>query len=174
MTLGDIDVKSGKLKKIYYDIPMIATWKSMTRLVLKHHPIQELLSHLDKLISEAADEQWFEKKYPRGFFKEDFKYPKRKSAIKLNLRNTKINKIINDNLKITDIAESYGLIIKKSKAICPFHADSDPSLSFSNKKNVFNCFGCHVKGDLITFIKMMEEKQRDDEKEREEDNEKGS
>lgn len=35
--------------------------------------------------------------------------------------------------------------------ICPFHVDKDPSLSFDNQKNVFNCFGCGAKGDIVEF-----------------------
>ncbi len=64
-------------------------------------------------------------------------------------------------LKISDVAVSYGLKIKKAKknqwkVVCPFHDDTDPSLSLSDEKNVFYCFGCHAKGDLIEFARKME------------------
>ncbi len=158
---GVVNQATGKVTKLYYDLPEISTWRSLTRLILKKYPIQQVLYHLDEALLEAADEQWINKKYPKGFFKEDFEYPKRKSVKKVNLHNSKVNNIINENLKITEVAKSYGLDIKKSKAVCPFHIDTDPSLSFSDKKNLFNCFGCHVKGNIITFIKMMEEKRND-------------
>lgn len=158
MIEGSIDLESGKLRKVYYETPSIAIWKSTTRLILREHPIQELLYYLDEALYEASNDQWLEEKYPKGFFKEDFQFPKRKTVKKFNLRNARVKKVIDENLKITDIARDYGIIIKKGKAICPFHIDTDPSLSFSDSKNVFNCFGCHVKGDLITFIKLMEEK----------------
>jgi len=139
-----------------------AIWFSLTRLMFKNFPTIEVYSLVEKASEEASDEQWFEHKYPKGSFKETWVYPKRKSVIKLNLKNARIRKQINDNLKITDVAESYGLIIKKEKALCPFHNDTEPSLSFSNEKNVFNCFGCGAKGDIISFIKKMENKKEND------------
>lgn len=36
-------------------------------------------------------------------------------------------------------------------ALCPFHEDSDPSMSLNLKQGGFHCFGCGEKGDLITF-----------------------
>ena len=157
MTYGTINQTTGKLTKLYYDIPAIAIWKSITRLILRRYPIQQLLGSLDELIAEAADKQSLEKKYPLGFFKEDFEFPKRKSVIKFNLKNARTRKQINDNLKITDVAKNYGLKLKGNKCVCPFHNDTDPSLHFTDDKNVFYCFGCKLKGDIITFIKKMEE-----------------
>ena len=37
------------------------------------------------------------------------------------------------------------------KAICPFHPDSDPSLSINNDTGLFRCFGCDAKGDVFQF-----------------------
>lgn len=64
---------------------------------------------------------------------------------------------LKDKIKITDIAKNYGLKVKGNMAICPFHKDTNPSLSLSNEKGVFNCFGCHAKGDIVTFVKMLED-----------------
>lgn len=36
-------------------------------------------------------------------------------------------------------------------AVCPFHGDTDPSLSVNLKSGGFHCFGCGEKGDLISF-----------------------
>ena len=36
-------------------------------------------------------------------------------------------------------------------AVCPFHADTNPSLAVNLKRGGFHCFGCGEKGDLITF-----------------------
>lgn len=38
------------------------------------------------------------------------------------------------------------------KALCPFHEDTKPSLSVNVGDNVFNCFGCGAKGDVIDFV----------------------
>ena len=65
--------------------------------------------------------------------------------------------LLKDKIKITDIAKKYELKVKGSMALCPFHDDKTPSLSLSNKKGLFHCFGCGVKGDLITFVKMLED-----------------
>lgn len=60
------------------------------------------------------------------------------------------------NLKITEIADRFGLEPKKSKMrLCPFHKDTNLSLSLSDEKGVFNCFGCGVKGNIITFNAML-------------------
>ncbi|MHB8156192.1 MAG: DNA primase family protein [Desulfocucumaceae bacterium] len=36
-------------------------------------------------------------------------------------------------------------------ALCPFHKDTDPSLSIDLKTGLFNCFGCGASGDTFTF-----------------------
>jgi len=65
--------------------------------------------------------------------------------------------LLKDKIKITDLAKQYGLKVKGNKAVCPFHDDKDPSLSLNNKKGVFHCFGCNVKGDIVTFVRMLED-----------------
>tara|TARA_R100001530_G_scaffold25421_1_gene20489 strand:- start:7043 stop:7606 length:564 start_codon:yes stop_codon:yes gene_type:complete len=142
----------------------IAVWKSQTRRLFHKHPAHKMWDMMGECLAEASDEQWFEHKYPKEVFEEKFVNPKmqivkgkRKSVIKINLKNSQRRKLINDNLKITDVVQSYGIKVRGKKAICPFHKDTDPSLSLSNDKNVFNCFGCSAKGDIITFIKNMEE-----------------
>jgi hypothetical protein len=37
----------------------------------------------------------------------------------------------------------------KPTGICPFHSDTDPSLHYWKKKNIFHCFGCGFGGDII-------------------------
>ncbi len=39
----------------------------------------------------------------------------------------------------------------ESKAVCPFHPDSDPSLSINNDTGLFHCFGCNASGDALEF-----------------------
>ena len=81
---------------------------------------------------------------------------KRKSAIKVDLRKSRLKTLINENLKITDVAKDYGLKVRGFKAVCPFHNDTDPSLSLNDELNVFNCFGCSAKGDIIEFIRRLD------------------
>jgi len=56
------------------------------------------------------------------------------------------------------VLDYYGIPYKNTMALCPFHADKDKSLSFSNEKKVWYCFGCKEKGDLITLVKKLEAK----------------
>ncbi|MDE5775020.1 MAG: DNA primase, partial [Malacoplasma sp.] len=37
-------------------------------------------------------------------------------------------------------------------ALCPFHADNNPSLSISPSKHIFKCFVCNTKGHAINFV----------------------
>jgi DNA primase len=41
---------------------------------------------------------------------------------------------------------------KQYVGVCPFHADTHPSLSVSPEKGLFHCFGCGVGGDSLTFL----------------------
>lgn len=36
-------------------------------------------------------------------------------------------------------------------ALCPFHDDTNPSLSINLKTGLFNCFACEAKGDVFAF-----------------------
>ena len=42
------------------------------------------------------------------------------------------------------------------KARCPFHHENTPSFTVSPHKNIYYCFGCHVTGDVISFIEKIE------------------
>lgn len=51
---------------------------------------------------------------------------------------------------------SHFISLKKTGAnhlgLCPFHADSKPSLTVSDQKGMFKCFACNTGGDAITFV----------------------
>ncbi len=38
-------------------------------------------------------------------------------------------------------------------APCPFHHEKTPSFHVDDRKGFYYCFGCHAKGDAITFVK---------------------
>jgi DNA primase len=40
--------------------------------------------------------------------------------------------------------------------LCPFHAERTPSFTVSPDKQLFYCFGCHVGGNVFTFIMKLE------------------
>ena len=55
-------------------------------------------------------------------------------------------------LPIEGVAERLGLTIRMHKALCPFHDDSHPSLSFSVRRNTFRCFVCDAHGGPIDLV----------------------
>jgi len=65
---------------------------------------------------------------------------------------------INDLIARIDIVEVIGkrIEIKKAgkefKAICPFHDDSNPSLTISSAKGFYHCFSCGAHGTALGFL----------------------
>lgn len=66
----------------------------------------------------------------------------------------------NDILSNLDFREFYNSEIEKLSAtknngqaigLCPFHQDSNPSLSVNIENGLFKCFGCHTEGDVFNF-----------------------
>lgn len=57
-----------------------------------------------------------------------------------------------------DIVDVIGNVISLKKAgreyhaCCPFHNEKTPSFTVSQQKQFFYCFGCHAKGDVISFV----------------------
>jgi len=56
------------------------------------------------------------------------------------------------DLPIEGVAERLGLKVKMHKALCPFHDDHSPSLSFNVRKNTYRCFVCGASGDGISLV----------------------
>ena len=73
-----------------------------------------------------------------------------------------LKSLTNDVLKHADIVKiigSYLPLVKKGKnykAICPFHDDTDPSLTISSEKQFFKCFVCQTGGTAISFVQKYE------------------
>ena len=60
---------------------------------------------------------------------------------------------------IADVISSYVNLKKTGRnlvGLCPFHNEKTPSFSVSQENGFFHCFGCGVGGDVITFIKRIE------------------
>ena len=71
-----------------------------------------------------------------------------------NSLTEKIN-TIRQEADIVDIISRHISVVKKGKnhfAICPFHNDTNPSLSISKDKQIFKCFVCNEAGNVFTFI----------------------
>ncbi len=65
---------------------------------------------------------------------------------------------IDDLLAKTDVVDIISSRVKLKKAgreylaCCPFHHEKTPSFTVSPKKQFYYCFGCHAKGNAITFL----------------------
>ena len=65
-----------------------------------------------------------------------------------------------DDLKarvdLVALLQEHGVTVQKQgrgfKALCPFHAETTPSLSIDPKKGLYKCFGCGKAGDHLTFL----------------------
>lgn len=54
---------------------------------------------------------------------------------------------------IRDVCGLLGLKLNRNnKCLCPFHNEKTPSFSILPEKNIFNCFGCGEKGDVIQLV----------------------
>jgi len=56
------------------------------------------------------------------------------------------------DLPIEGVAERLGLDVRQHKALCPFHNDHHPSLSFNVRKNTYRCFVCDAHGGTIDLV----------------------
>ena len=72
------------------------------------------------------------------------------------------NSIAEDVLKHADIVQvvsAYLPLIKQGKnykAVCPFHDDTNPSLTVSPERQFFKCFVCGTSGTAINFVQKIE------------------
>lgn len=60
---------------------------------------------------------------------------------------------------IVDIVSEYVELEKKGKnyvGLCPFHGDTNPSMSVSEEKKIFKCFSCGAGGNAIKFVQDFE------------------
>ncbi len=66
---------------------------------------------------------------------------------------------VEDNNDIISVAGSYVQLKRTGNTYsccCPFHSEKTPSCHFYPSTNSFYCFGCHIGGSVITFIKEIE------------------
>lgn len=66
---------------------------------------------------------------------------------------------VRDNNDIISLAGNYVQLKRAGSTYsccCPFHSEKTPSCHFYPNTNSFYCFGCHMGGDVITFVKEIE------------------
>lgn len=57
------------------------------------------------------------------------------------------------DLPIEGVAEQMGMVVKRHKALCPFHDDHHASLSFNTRRNSCRCYVC--MGDSVGTIDLV-------------------
>lgn len=70
------------------------------------------------------------------------------------LSQEKINEIRN-SVNIVDVISSYMPLTPKGKnyfGVCPFHDDTNPSMSVSPSRQIYKCFSCGATGTVFKFI----------------------
>ncbi len=69
---------------------------------------------------------------------------------------------LRNRVSLEHILRHYGLMEKfrRSKdeliGLCPFHEETTGSFHASLTKNVFHCFGCQSKGNILDFVALTE------------------
>ncbi len=66
---------------------------------------------------------------------------------------------IKERVSILDVINEYVTLRKAGgyhKGTCPFHHEKTASFTVSPDKEIFYCFGCHLSGDVISFIAKIE------------------
>lgn len=62
-------------------------------------------------------------------------------------------KAVKSRVDIIDVARTYGIEVNKNnKALCCFHKEKTPSLSFHKEKQIYKCFSCGKGGDVISLV----------------------
>jgi DNA primase len=62
---------------------------------------------------------------------------------------------------LLDVVERAGVALRRSgssrfQGLCPFHADRNPSFFVDVNRQRFACYGCHVWGDVLDFVRLHE------------------
>ncbi len=62
-------------------------------------------------------------------------------------------------LDIVQVISEYLPLVQKGKnffGVCPFHDDTNPSMSVSREKQIYRCFSCGASGNVFTFVQEYE------------------
>ena len=74
-------------------------------------------------------------------------------------RQTVPSQVLKDRPSITEVVSKRVALKKAGKesaACCPFHADKTPSFYVNEAKGYFYCHSCHVGGDVIKFVELID------------------
>ncbi|HUY55794.1 MAG TPA: DNA primase [Candidatus Nanopelagicaceae bacterium] len=66
---------------------------------------------------------------------------------------------IKSRLNLVDVVGSYLRLQRAGReyrGLCPFHSERTPSFYVNQEKQLWNCHGCHLGGDLFKFIELID------------------
>ena len=69
--------------------------------------------------------------------------------------NNDVANEIRNKVDIVDVIGQRIPLVKKGKnywGVCPFHDDTNPSMSVSRDKQIYKCFSCRAAGNVFTFL----------------------
>lgn len=69
--------------------------------------------------------------------------------------NNDLASSIRSKVDIVDIIGERIPLVAKGKnffGVCPFHEDTNPSMSVSREKQIYRCFSCGASGNVFTFL----------------------
>ena len=72
------------------------------------------------------------------------------------MNNQSIFNEIREKIDIVDLIGEYVPLVQKGRnffGVCPFHNDTNPSMSVSREKQIYKCFSCGASGNIFTFIR---------------------
>ena len=71
------------------------------------------------------------------------------------IMNNELANTIRSKVDIVDIIGERIPLVARGKnffGVCPFHDDTNPSMSVSREKQIYTCFSCHATGNVFTFL----------------------
>ena len=72
------------------------------------------------------------------------------------MNNQNLFNEIREKIDIVDLIGEYVPLVQKGRnyfGVCPFHNDTNPSMSVSREKQIYKCFSCGASGNIFTFVR---------------------
>ena len=72
------------------------------------------------------------------------------------MNNQSVFNEIREKIDIVDLIGEYVPLVQKGRnffGVCPFHNDTNPSMSVSREKQIYKCFSCGASGNIFTFVR---------------------
>jgi len=77
-------------------------------------------------------------------------------SLEVPMNNQNLFNEIREKIDIVDLIGEYVPLVQKGRnyfGVCPFHNDTNPSMSVSREKQIYKCFSCGASGNIFTFVR---------------------